>query len=686
MRVLTTSLRCPVIALFALSSLAGQDRGVRVKEAPIGPAGPDGKVYAVLFAGDQYAEWPALQNPIFDAGEVERMLREQYGFETTFIKNPAKADFASKLGALKEQAFGPNDELLVFVAGHGTYDDIENTGYLVARDSKRTDPLHDSYLSETQLLNVLSGIKCRHVLVVIDACFSGAIAMRGGDPKTDIKYPAGGKLDALLKKKDLRSLLFLTSGGKQYVPDGRPGYHSPFAFQFIRALKSGAGDPEGIVTFLDIIGFADQVQGAPQPRYGWFPGADPSSDFWLIGKPEVRNAAMTAGNPSASSRGPARLPDAAQKPPDAAQVQASLIITARDTLRGQGVGMDIASVKNALLSADAAVLHLLTNASVRPAVFEEALRQPADGAAGNSVARSFFEATINAPDAIAWFEEELSKGLNPNLTLPNAYYEREGMLQEAIRAANGPAIKALLKHGASPHAYQNLFLTRYADTRFLDPLHFIANADEFTLAQKQDLIKSFLDAGAVVPQPFKPPTATGWSSVMMAAKTLQDETAPKLGMTLAPTPAMCQQPATPICRNASTRTGEDWCALAAAVPRRLDFVFGGNGSSPLYDVSLLYLLNVDQNRMYFLGLQSDNVHTDYVLVEVSKDASSWTVLRYMQPEAGMGLCKKDPDGFQSEYCWRRISLHKVAGTAEMRFDDWGLSWKIGAETCPPTGK
>ena len=189
MRVLTTSLRCPVIALFALFSLAGQDRGVRVKEAPIGPAGPDGKFYAVLFAGDQYAEWPALQNPIFDAGEVERMLREQYGFETTFIKNPAKADFASKLGALKEQAFGPNDELLVFVAGHGTYDDIENTGYLVARDSKRTDPLHDSYLSETQLLNVLSGIKCRHVLVVIDACFSGAIAMRGGDPKTDIKYP-----------------------------------------------------------------------------------------------------------------------------------------------------------------------------------------------------------------------------------------------------------------------------------------------------------------------------------------------------------------------------------------------------------------------------------------------------------------------------------------------------------------
>jgi len=32
---------------------------------------------------------------------------------------------------------------------------------------------------------------------------------------------------------------------------------------------------------------------------------------------------------------------------------------------------------------------------------------------------------------------------------------------------------------------------------------------------------------------------------------------------------------------------------------------------------------------------------DYVVVEVSKDASSWTVLRMMSPDSGMGLCKKE---------------------------------------------
>jgi len=72
---------------------------------------------------------------------------------------------------------------------------------------------------------------------------------------------------------------------------------------------------------------------------------------------------------------------------------------------------------------------------------------------------------------------------------------------------------------------------------------------------------------------------------------------------------------------------------------------------------------------------------EYVLVEVSKDASSWTVLRYMPPEAGMGLCKKDSDGHQSEYCWRRIPIRRVAGTDEMRFEDWGLSWRLAREDC-----
>ncbi len=113
----------------------------------------------------------------------------------------------------------------------------------------------------------------------------------------------------------------------------------------------------------------------------------------------------------------------------------------------------------------------------------------------------------------------------------------------------------------------------------------------------------------------------------------------------------------------------------------MNFVYGKSSSSPLYDVQLIYLIGIVANKAYYLAL-AKRITWDYVLVEVSKDASSGTVLRMMPPESAMGLCKKDDDGFQPQECWRRISLRRVAATDEMRFEDWGLSWKISKDSCP----
>src|SRR6185503_15286912 len=95
-------------------------------------------------------------------------------------------------------------------------------------------------------------------------------------------------------------------------------------------------------------------------------------------------------------------------------------------------------------------------------------------------------------------------------------------------------------------------------------------------------------------------------------------------------------------------------------------------STPVYDIQLEYLLAIDRNKAYFLGL-TYGISWDYVVVEVTKDASSWTVLRFMPPEAGMGLCKTE-ENVRPEYCWRRIPLQRVAGTEQMRWDDWGAAW------------
>jgi tetratricopeptide (TPR) repeat protein len=263
-----------------------------------------GKYYAELIATDEYDQWPRLSNPIYDATEIAAELHNRYGFETEVVRNPTKEQLSRTFGELKKKQFGPDDELLIFVAGHGIYDEIEQTGYLIAKDSLRDDDGHNTHISQQQIYNIVSGLKARHVILVIDACFGGAIAgLKRGDPKSDITYSVNAKMEAVKRKRNYRTRIFLTSGGKEYVPDGKPGAHSPFAFQLLRALKSKSPESnDSILTFVDLINFADQVQAGPQPQYGWFADSDPASDFWLLADPALRTPARTERIPVATQQ------------------------------------------------------------------------------------------------------------------------------------------------------------------------------------------------------------------------------------------------------------------------------------------------------------------------------------------------------------------------------------------------
>jgi hypothetical protein len=338
----------------------------------------------------------------------------------------------------------------------------------------------------------------------------------------------------------------------------------------------------------------------------------------------------------------------------------------------------MATLAGFLASADVGALKSLSAGSLPASSVEEALRQRS-GDGKSTVASRFFENSAHSNEAIGWFDAALGAGVDPNMTVPNADYVQEGVLIEAMRAGNVPASKALLRRGASPHAYQNLFLTTSSQPRFLFPLRFIAEDDRLSLNEKQDLAKAYLNAGAVVPKAVPPTGGSGWDATMLEVNNLQDKVAPSLGMKLPPTPTLCERPSGAICKAAS-KSGEDWCAIVAATPKKLNFVYGKSSSSPLYDVELEYLLGIENSKAYYLAL-TKRITWDYVLVEVSKDASSWTVLRMMSPESGMGICKKSDDGFQPEECWRRVPLRRVAGTDEMRFEDWGLSWKVSKDSC-----
>src|SRR5438552_3540956 len=170
-----------VAQISANQQATAQDRGVRVSgpdEKSNNPAWQKRKDYAPLFATNDYDTWQPLVNPVPDAEAIARELEQNYGFETELVKNPSKERILTKLREYLRKGYAETDQLLIFFAGHGLYDDLTAQGFIVARDSRADDENHGSYESYDDLRQIIDSIPAKHILLMLDACYSGTFDRR----------------------------------------------------------------------------------------------------------------------------------------------------------------------------------------------------------------------------------------------------------------------------------------------------------------------------------------------------------------------------------------------------------------------------------------------------------------------------------------------------------------------------
>ena len=238
-----------------------------------------GKNYALLIATNDYQELSKLSNPIYDANELGKILKEDFGFDTSMVINGTRDEMENILTSYRDnKIYGPNDQLFIFFAGHGVYSENAKMGYLAAKDSRRNDPNFRTYLSYSDLGNLyLKNINCNRVFVVLDACFAGTFfdqsTVRGDEPTAEnierLKRNSSGK----------KYYKGISSGAKEYVPDGRPGQHSPFAASFISNLVNKAYSSKVVTGDLLIATIKSNPPSATSICDGKFQYSDPTSHF-----------------------------------------------------------------------------------------------------------------------------------------------------------------------------------------------------------------------------------------------------------------------------------------------------------------------------------------------------------------------------------------------------------------------
>lgn len=189
-------------------------RGAVVGASNEATTNPMGKFYAILIAEKDYAD-PDLKDlnyPIRDANNLKRILTTKYTFDPKNVDtlyNRSREDILETIIA-RCKALGKKDNLLVFYAGHGdTSQDKEGRvdGYLVPTSAKKG--LTSYFITSEEIKKALLRSNAQHVLLLLDACYSGAFTRGGPDDVT-------GDL-AVQWQSPSRKVM--TSGNLEQVPD-----------------------------------------------------------------------------------------------------------------------------------------------------------------------------------------------------------------------------------------------------------------------------------------------------------------------------------------------------------------------------------------------------------------------------------------------------------------------------------
>lgn len=240
----------------------------------------DRKDYALLFATNRYDNWNDLVNPIFDAEAIGKILEEEYGFIVEIVKDEEQNEVMTKLREYGQRKYKPQDQLFIFFAGHGVYDEVFGEGFVVASNSKVNDVSKNSYISHNRIRSNINNIPCEHIFLSMDVCFGGTFDPLLASSRSALYDDIDDKA-YLVKKLSKKTRKYLTSGGKEYVSDGVRGSHSPFAKNFLEALKSYGGS-DRILVLDEIKSFMDRSKTTP--RFGEFGSDEKGSDFVFVAK------------------------------------------------------------------------------------------------------------------------------------------------------------------------------------------------------------------------------------------------------------------------------------------------------------------------------------------------------------------------------------------------------------------
>jgi hypothetical protein len=172
-----------------------------------------GDYYALVIAVQDYMDPSvnSLQYPLQDAENLVNALTTLYTFDPkniSLLKNPTRSAIIKTFDQLAKR-LTDQDNLLIFYAGHGFWDERLKQGFWLPVDAAQSS--RTEWISNSTIRDYVAGMATKHTLLISDACFSGGIF------KTRDAFSAENPATRELYR--LPSRKAMTSGAMREVPD-----------------------------------------------------------------------------------------------------------------------------------------------------------------------------------------------------------------------------------------------------------------------------------------------------------------------------------------------------------------------------------------------------------------------------------------------------------------------------------
>jgi len=249
--------------------------------------------YALVIGNNKYRDPKVnqLKTPVNDAIAVAQLLQDRYGFKTQLLRDATRGDIMTALSDYRT-SLTQNSNWVIYYAGHGVLDAGE--AYWIPVDGEKGNTMN--WISADDIKQAVKSVPSKHVLVISDSCYSGAILIGGRDLESGITPRE--RFTSLARMQSLKSRNWMASGSVEPVADdGAPG-HSIFAGAILQGL--GQMKDEQFAAS-DLFPFVQRKVGgnSPQlPQYG-----------------SIRDSGDDLGD-FVFSRGGAPLPNPADTPRD----------------------------------------------------------------------------------------------------------------------------------------------------------------------------------------------------------------------------------------------------------------------------------------------------------------------------------------------------------------------------------